>query len=124
MAELSIEIEASGFDELQKLFNDTIPQALTDGIRSALEDLRTDIEQRTTQLCPVRTGALKNSINISLTDDDYTIEAVAGMDYASYVDLGTRKMHAQPFFTDPINELFDEFESRLEGKVDSSLQNL
>lgn len=123
MADISIEIFVQGVEELQKLFNDTIPNALTDGIRSALEDLRTDIEERTTSLCPVRTGALRNSIDITLTDD-YTISAVAGMDYASFVDLGTRKMEAEPFFTDPINELFDNFESQLENKVDSSLQNL
>lgn len=49
-----------------------------------------------TDLVPVDTGALRDSI-IADTDGEY-IECEAGMDYAQYVEYGTYKMAAQPYF--------------------------
>lgn len=46
--------------------------------------------------CPVRTGALRNSIAHEQKDED--TEAIGTtMYYAPYVELGTCKMNAKPF---------------------------
>lgn len=120
MADEGISFTVDGLDELiDSLGNagDVIKDAITD----QLEQLRDDIEQQTTALCPVDTGALLDSIDISVSD--FTLTAIAGMDYASYVDQGTRYMDAQPFFEDPINDLVDDFADQLEEAIASSLEN-
>jgi HK97 gp10 family phage protein len=121
MADISITIDIKGFDEFAKAFSEDLPNALKDAVSEALNDLRDQIEEETTSLVPVRTGALRDSIDISTTED--TLTAVAGMDYASFVDLGTRKMDAEPYFTEPIKQAFDDFEQTLEDKIQSSLDS-
>lgn len=47
-------------------------------------------------LCPVRTGHLRASIKVvKLSDGGYRIGT--DVNYAVYVEFGTRYMHAQPF---------------------------
>ena len=123
MADIDIEFEVEGLEEFKRFFREDVPDAIDEGVNNALEELRNDIENRVTELCPVDTGALLDSINIELTGD-YGIDCTAGMDYASFVDEGTRKMRAEPYFHDPINELFNEFDETLEESLDSSLQNI
>lgn len=45
---------------------------------------------------PVRTGDLKGSITQEITDGGMTTKTAAHVDYAAYVELGTRFMAAQP----------------------------
>lgn len=50
-------------------------------------------------LCPIRTGNLVSSISGEASGDGFTAEAMAG--YAEYVEYGTWKMSAQPYFVEP-----------------------
>lgn len=50
-------------------------------------------------LCPVRTGNLLSSISGDASSEGFTAEASA--EYAVYVEYGTWKMEAQPFFVEP-----------------------
>lgn len=118
MADITITV--TGFDEIGNALNES-DQALNDGVNEALQELANDIEDKTTALCPVDTGALQDSIDVQVSGD--TLTAVAGEDYATFVDEGTRFMDAQPFFEDPINELVDQFRGDLEQKLSTSLQN-
>lgn len=113
---MKISVKIQGLDNLQKLFNDA-PKQLQDGIADSLSDLADDIYNTTTGLCPVDTGALVKSIEVTKSQD--SIEASAGMDYASYVDEGTSRMGAQPFFQDPINQILNDFQSKMEDKIGS-----
>lgn len=122
MADFKVSFEFKNEEEIQKILGD-ISETLTSTIKDALSDLRDDIEDKTTDIVPVDTGALRDSLDISL-DGDYTITCLAGMDYASYVDEGTRKMDAQPYFTEPITDLFDEFVDDLTDKLETSLQDI
>ncbi|GCE49197.1 HK97 gp10 family phage protein [Thermosporothrix hazakensis] len=45
---------------------------------------------------PVRTGRLKNSISYEQTDR-YEVLVGTNVEYAPYVEFGTRKMQAQPY---------------------------
>lgn len=42
-------------------------------------------------------GNLKESIRLEITDGGMTAEVEPGAEYAAYVELGTRKMSAQPY---------------------------
>lgn len=118
MADSTITI--TGIDDIIKFLNETAPEAVTQGVQDALDDLSNDIEDRTTSLCPVRTGALRDSIDVNVTD--FTLTAMAGEDYASFVDGGTRFMDAQPFFEDPINTLVEQFEQDIEQMINDALE--
>lgn len=113
---MKISVQIKGLDELQTLFADA-PKQLQDGITDSLSDLASEIFDTTTGLCPVDTGALRGSIEVRKSED--SIEASAGMDYASYVDEGTSKMDAQPFFQDPIDRIMEGFQNKLEDKLGS-----
>jgi hypothetical protein len=111
------EIEFRGIDEVARLFSVTLPNNLQESIDQSLTDIANDIHNTTTSLCPVDTGALLGSIRVTRTTANQII-ATAGEDYASYVDSGTRKMEAQPFFVDPINNIVDLYPEKLSSNLD------
>ncbi len=120
MADSSITVTITGFDEIGTAL-DTSEQTLDDDVSETLQELANEIESTTTGLCPVDTGALQASIDVQVSGD--TLTAVAGEDYASFVDQGTIHMDAQPFFEDPIDQLVDQYRADLEQKLSTSLQN-
>lgn len=60
-----------------------------------LERLGTEITTDAKAAAPVRTGKLRDSIDYEVRGD--TVQISAGVDYAIYVEEGTRYMHAEPF---------------------------
>jgi len=65
--------------------------------------------------CPVDTGRLRNSISHAVEDN----EAVIGSDceYASFVELGTRKMKAQPYLRPAAYNHTEEYRKILEDSL-------
>ena len=53
-------------------------------------------------ICPVDTGYLQSSIDWKMDKTRWTIEATA--EYAQYVEYGTWKMRAQPYFTPAVEQ--------------------
>lgn len=49
--------------------------------------------------CPVDTGNLRNSISNKVEMSEKSAYIGTNVEYAPYVELGTRKMAAQPFLT-------------------------
>lgn len=121
MASEGITFSVKGIEELKDFLMDTAPNAIQDAITSQLESTAEEIEQTTTDLCPVDTGALQASIDISV--NDFTINCEAGEDYASYVDDGTIYMDAQPFFENPINDIISDLAEQIDEEIASSLEN-
>lgn len=70
-----------------------VPEILGKGIRAGAERVR----DRAKSACPVRTGALRNSISVS--SDGMRAEVSANTNYAAFVEFGTSKMRAQPYLT-------------------------
>lgn len=112
----SIEIEIVGLPQLQRFFGSTAPDDIKRGVSDGLESIAKAIEDTTKSLVPVRTGTLKNSIEISVTGGD-TITAHAGADYASYVDEGSGRMSAEPFFQKPIEGVVEGINEIIEGAL-------
>lgn len=105
---MGVTVDTSGFDELADQFR----LALSD----SMDELANDINDTTTSLAPVDTGFLLHSITVNKVSD-FQVNAHAGADYASYVDEGTRKMNAQPFFEEPINQAAENLASKIEDKL-------
>lgn len=58
-------------------------------------------------LCPVDTGRLRESIRFTVGGDE--VEIGTDVEYAPYVELGTRKQRAQPFLTPALEDHVDEY---------------
>lgn len=72
------------------------------------------LQQKAIQNAPRRTGALKQSIMLEISDGGLTGTVEAKMDYAPYVEWGTRFMPAQPFMEPAFDEQAPQFKSDLD----------
>lgn len=59
-------------------------------------DTAKKIAEDAARRAPVKTGALRDSIHVEGSGSESTV--VVGMNYGSYVEYGTSRMGAQPFF--------------------------
>ena len=88
-----------GSQSALKQFEVDIPQQVTDW----LETMGEIVVEEMKGLCPVDTGALQDSIDYSVSGTDLTFEATE--DYAGFVEFGTSRMAAQPYFMPPLDNL-------------------
>ena len=58
-----------------------------------------DIEGQAKNRAPVDTGALKNSISTEFENNGLTGIIAPHMEYATFVEFGTKRMSAQPYMT-------------------------
>jgi len=75
------------------------------------------IEARAKLLAPVDTGFLRNSI-ITEVINDLNARVIVGAEYGLYVELGTRKMRAQPFFIPAVEEVVKQFGGELKEVIE------
>lgn len=55
------------------------------------------------------TGATRRSITLDLANDGLRAVIKANTDYSGYLEVGTRKMEAQPFMRPALNEIQPKF---------------
>lgn len=55
------------------------------------------------------TGATKRSIKLSIGNGGLSAKVSAGMSYSGYLEVGTRKMEAQPFMKPALDSVMEEF---------------
>lgn len=70
-----------------------IKQAIGDQLAAAGQEM----EATARQIVPVRTGFLQSTIYHKADPGELTLELGAKADYALYVEMGTRRMAAEPF---------------------------
>lgn len=63
------------------------------------------------------TGTLRSSINTELSNGGMTATVEPGVDYAAYVELGTRRMEAQPYLKPAWEEQKEQFKSDMDELV-------
>ena len=106
-------IESDGLEEFISRFENAaniLEQETTDAL-SAAGNAFVDDAQGT---APVDTGHLRDSIIVtSSSNTEVIIEAQA--DYSRYVEEGTWKMSAQPFFFQAADSAKQEMEQRMSG---------
>ena len=74
---------------------DAIMGGLQSNKEAALQEIGDRVVKRAQELVPVDSGNLQRSIHAEVDGD--TLNIAADADYASYVELGTSKMAAQPY---------------------------
>lgn len=73
---------------------DEIIRAVDLAKQRALEIIGGKVERYAKALCPVDTGALRNSITHQVEDDEVAVGS--NMQYAPYIELGTGKHYTPP----------------------------
>ena len=71
----------------------TMPERTSQVVRKAAFDIEGQAKNRV----PVDTGALKNSISTEFEDGGLTGIIAPHMEYATFVEFGTKRMSAQPY---------------------------
>lgn len=76
-----------------------IAEAMPESTKAVVRKAGFDIEGHAKNMVPVDTGALKNSINTEFEKGGLTAIVAPHMEYAAFVEYGTRRMSAQPYMT-------------------------
>lgn len=76
-----------------------IAAALPGQTRAVVRKASFDVEGQAKNRAPVDTGALKNSISTEFEDNGLTGIIAPHVEYATFVEFGTRRMSAQPYMT-------------------------
>ncbi len=106
---LNYSINVTGADRIANLFSWVLPNAIETAIKEqALLRVGRKIEARAKYLCPVDTGALKESIHLTGVGT-MRLSIVAsggakGRAYALFVEYGTYKMWARPYLRPALEE--------------------
>lgn len=100
---MRLSVSISGLKPAQKKL---LKKADLDGIRKVVRTNTAELTANAQRNAPVSTeatvphgphGVLKGSINAEITEDGMAGVVKTGVDYAEYVELGTRFMDAQPY---------------------------
>jgi len=82
--------------------------AVSRAVKDAAKGMVADAKQH----APVDTGYLRSSVSMQMLND-LAAEVIVGADYGVYVELGTRRMAAQPFFFPAFTRTRIAFENKL-----------
>lgn len=70
-----------------------------------------EIEAEAKRLCPVRTGRLRASIHTGkIRDRVYFVGS--NVEYAPFVEFGTRKMTARPYLRPAVRKVVNEYKNK------------
>lgn len=94
--------------------SDEVRRAFQDATDRALEKIGLTAEGYAKKLAPVDTGRLRNSISHAVDSNDAYIGT--NVEYAAYVELGTRKSRAQPYLIPAVTEHSGTYRKILENE--------
>ena len=89
-------------------------RSVSEELDAVAEAAAKDIVTEAKTLCPVKTGALRESIEYSKVRT-LAYEIVVGMYYAPFVELGTVNMAARPFLTPAVDVVDPMFRAAIEN---------
>jgi HK97 gp10 family phage protein len=105
-----IAIQIDGMDALNKVLSELKAQVKPQ-LQKGLMKTGMQIVRQAKKNCPVDTGNLRSSIRAVKSGDDGIIVSAGGngkgesdVQYAPYVEFGTRNMPAQPYFRPAIDQ--------------------
>lgn len=79
-------------------------------VGSRLQRSGVRVQNRAKQLCPVDTGRLRSSITMTNTQQTsasvLSVRVGSAVNYARYVELGTRRMRARPYLRPALSQAF------------------
>lgn len=107
-----MKITLSGVDGLLKALSGA---EVKSKVSKAVQKNGAQMHRAALRYVPVDTSALKQSITLEVSDMTATVQE--NKHYGKYVELGTRKMAAQPYIKPAFNSVKDTFISDLRKAV-------
>ncbi len=101
--------------KMENDFSAMIEEAAFSQIERALEHVGLLMERNAKLACPVDTGRLRNSI--SHTYDKNTAYVGTNVEYAPYVEMGTKNTKAQPYLKPAIADHIREYKNTIEQEL-------
>lgn len=89
--------DISGLVEVREDNREAIAEAIDRALVAALEEVGLVAEGYAKRACPVDTGRLRNSITHIVDEGTRHVIIGTNVEYAPYVELGTRRQKPQPF---------------------------
>lgn len=108
------DIKIVGMEKLQRKLRQNVQMA---DVKKVVRHNGAEMQAKAQQNAPVDTGTLKRSIGLEITDGGMSAEVEPKADYGAYVELGTRKMEAQPYLKPAFEEQSKEFRKDMQKLV-------
>lgn len=96
-----------------------VAAALDSAVAKALEEIGLTAEGYAKKACPVDTGRLRNSVAHLVQPSEKAVYIGTNVEYAPYVELGTRRMEAQPFLKPAAADHADTYRAILKRNLGS-----
>lgn len=96
-----------------------ILSALNNQLESALEEIGQTIEENAKANTPVDTGKLRDSIQHTVDIDNKVVNVGSGVDYAIFVEEGTKKMKGHHMLRDAVMAHNSEYRGIIEKYLKS-----
>jgi len=114
---IEISCEVKGIEEFQKAMLN-FDSAMQRQVYRQLASWAADVKALARQLVPVRTGHLRSSIYAKISE--WVAEIGAEATYALFVELGTRRMRAQPYLYPAIQQHLPRLEQIILDALDAA----
>ena len=110
--EIKVQVEAG------ELFNvKNIENEVSSLVKNTLYGIETDAKRN----CPVDTGRLRGSITTNIIST-YSGEVGTNVEYAGWVEYGTRYQSAQPYFEPAVEKNEDKFNEELDKIIEELIK--
>ena len=117
---MKLEIKiTSDAEKLLRKFNNT--DTVEKDVSKLVKDTLYNIEKDAKRSCPVDTGRLRGSITTNIIST-YSGECGTNVEYAEYVEYGTRYQSAQPYFEPAVETNEDKFNDTLDEIIERLLE--
>lgn len=101
--------DISGLVEVREDNREAIANAIDRALVAALEEVGLVAEGYAKRACPVDTGRLRNSITHIVDEGTRHVIIGTNVEYAPYVELGTRHQKPQPFLKPATNDHYSTY---------------
>lgn len=101
--------DISGLVEVREDNREAIANAIDQALVAALEEVGLVAEGYAKRACPVDTGRLRNSITHIVDEGTRHVVIGTNVEYAPYVELGTRRQKPQPFLKPAANDHYSTY---------------
>lgn len=101
--------DISGLVEVRADNREAIANAIDRALVAALEEVGLVAEGYAKRACPVDTGRLRNSITHIVDEGTRHVIIGTNVEYAAYVELGTRRQKPQPFLKPAANDHYSTY---------------
>lgn len=102
-------LDTAGLVEIRQDNREAIANAIDRALVAALEEVGLVAEGYAKRACPVDTGRLRNSITHIVDEGTRHVIIGTNVEYAPYVELGTRRQKKQPFLKPAANDHYSTY---------------